>query len=135
MGDFNWRTRLVGSYFSAVGGFDDHIDIIGTHLIKSETCCAGYMYSLVLSFFNTEASNQYIDIYLNYYLTKPKLYFDQVEVMTASLYLDKVNGTYRSEKHRENWNLLMKSWNTETRELKMSYLEEQVELLKTLSNY
>ena len=93
LGDLNWRSRLVGAYFAAVKAFDDQIDIIGTHLLKSETCCVGHVYALTLAFFNKENANQYIDAYLNYYLTKPKLYFDQQIVMSASVYLDKVNST------------------------------------------
>jgi hypothetical protein len=34
LGDFNWRTRLVGAYFAAVKGYEDLIDIIGIHLLK-----------------------------------------------------------------------------------------------------
>lgn len=38
LGDFNWRTRLVGSYFAAVKDYKELIDIIGIHLLKSEVC-------------------------------------------------------------------------------------------------
>lgn len=92
------------------------------------------MYALVLSFFNTEASNRYIDTYLEYYLTKPKLYFDQQYVMSACLYLDQVNGTSNSEKHLENWNSLKKTWDIEDRKPSIDYFEEQVSILKQLNN-
>lgn len=134
LGELNWRMRLVGAYFSAVKNFEDQVDIIGTHLLKSQTCCVGHMYALVLSFFNTEASNRYIDTYLEYYLTKPKLYFDQQKVMSARLYLDQVNGTSTSEKHLENWNSLKKTWNIEDRKPTIEYFEEQVSILKQLNN-
>jgi hypothetical protein len=93
LGDFNWRTRLVGAYFAAVKGYTDLIDVIGIHLLKSEVCCVGHIYALVLAFFNTQKSTEYLTQYLNYYLTTPHLYFDQKSVMEAILYLDKVNGT------------------------------------------
>ena len=93
LGDFNWRTRLVGSYFAAVKGYTNLIEIIGIHLLKSEVCCVGHIYALVLAFFNTPESREYLTKYLNYYLTTPSLYFDQKNVMEAILYLDKVNGT------------------------------------------
>jgi hypothetical protein len=31
LGDFNWRTRLVGAYFAAIKGYHKLIDIIGNH--------------------------------------------------------------------------------------------------------
>ncbi len=39
LGDFNWRSRLVGTYFSAVKNFQGQIDIIGYTFLKSELCC------------------------------------------------------------------------------------------------
>src|SRR4051812_1169568 len=63
LGDFNWRTRLVGAYFAAVKGYKELIDIIGTHLLKSEVCCVGHIYALVLAFFDGEDSMQYLNRY------------------------------------------------------------------------
>jgi hypothetical protein len=103
LGDFNWRTRLVGSYFTAVKEYRDLIDIIGTHLLKSEVCCVAHIYALTLSFFNEERCVQYLNKYLDYYLTKPSLYFDQKFVMESILYLDKENKTDHFTKHKENW--------------------------------
>jgi hypothetical protein len=88
LGDFNWRTRLVGAYFSAVKGYTEFIDIIGVHLLKSELCCVGHIYALTLAYFNTEKSIQYLNTYLDYYLTRPELHFDQKIVMEAMLFLD-----------------------------------------------
>jgi hypothetical protein len=106
LGDFNWRTRLVGAYFAAVKGYTDLIDIIGIHLLKSEVCCVGHIYALVLAFFNTPVSREYLIKYLNYYLTTPSLYFDQKWVMQAILYLDKINASNNFTEQLVNWNLL-----------------------------
>lgn len=54
LGDFNWRTRLVSSYFSAVKDYRGLINIIGTHLLKSEVCCVGHIYALTLVFLRQE---------------------------------------------------------------------------------
>jgi len=108
LGDFNWRTRLVGSYFSAVKDYRELIDIIGTHLLKSEVCCVGHIYALTLAFFNDKECIQYLNRYLEYYLTKPSLYFDQKYVMEAVLYLDKVNSTDYFSGHLDNWKTLQK---------------------------
>lgn len=131
LGDLNWRSRLVGSYFAAFKTFDDQIDIIGTHLLKNETCCVGHMYALTLAFFNKENANKYIDTYLENYLTKPKLYFDQQIVMAASIYLDKVNGTSNSERHLDNWQQLMQAWNSD-KTLSTDYFEENIDILRSL---
>lgn len=112
LGDFNWRTRLVGSYFAAVKDHTDLIDIIGTHFLKSEVCCVGHIYALTLAFFNNEKSIYYLNTYLDYYLTKPNLYFDQEYAMEALLYLDKINGTKLISKHINTWKSLQKAKKT-----------------------
>lgn len=100
LGDFNWRPRLVGSYVSAVKGYDSLIDIIGVHLLKSELCCVGHIYALTLAFFNTDKSIEYLDRYLSYYLTRPELYFDQGPVLEALLYIDSINHTSLASQHK-----------------------------------
>ncbi|SHN23972.1 DUF6000 family protein [Chitinophaga sp. CF418] len=126
LGDFNWRTRLVGSYFAAVKGYNQLIDIIGTHLLKSEVCYVGHIYALTLAFFNTEKSIQYLDRYLAYYLTKPELYFDQKDVMEALLFLDKQNGTPNSAKHEDSWKKFQDGRNKQDK----NYLEGLTNMLK-----
>ena len=106
LGDFNWRTRLVGSYFAAVKDYRELIDIIGNHLLKSEVCCVGHIYALTLAFFNDESCTQYLNRYLDYYLTKPSLYFDQKFVMEALLFLDKENKTDYFSGHLGKWKTL-----------------------------
>lgn len=103
LGDFNWRTRLVGAYFSAVKGFRNQVDIIGTHFLKSEVCCVGHIYTIVLAFYNDEKTDKYLNEYLDYYLQKPDLYFDQENALRAVAYLDKINGTNNTQKHLTNW--------------------------------
>lgn len=106
LGDFNWRTRLVGAYFAAVKGYEELVDIIGIHLLRSEVCCVGHVYAVVLAFFNTTKSADFLCRYLEYYLTKPALYFDQAAVMEAIFYLDDVYETNNFGRHIEQWNLL-----------------------------
>jgi hypothetical protein len=106
LGDFDWRPRLVGAYFVAVKGYHELTDVIGIHLLKSETCCVGHIYAQALAFFNTEKSVQYLHTYLDYYLTRPKLYFDQESVLIALLFLSKDGETSHLQKHLDNWKLL-----------------------------
>ncbi len=109
LGDFNWRTRLVGAYFAAVKGYRQLIDIIGVNLLKSEVCCVGHIYTLTLTFFKTDKSVEFLNKYLDYYLTTPSLYFDQKTVMEAFLYLDKTDNTETFKRHLKNWRLLEQS--------------------------
>ena len=89
LGEFNWRTRITGAYFAAVNVCREFEDTIGTLLLKSEVCYAGGGYCLALASFGTEKSVNYLKQYLNYYLGRIDLYFDQAEALCALWYLDK----------------------------------------------
>lgn len=129
LGDFNWRTRLVGAYFSAIINYTDSIDIIGVHLLKSEVCCVGHIYALVLASFNTNSGTSYLNQYLDYYLSQPHLYFDQEYVMNAIVYLDKINNTQQVEQHKNNWHNMQQKRRT----IEQQKTEELAELLKKLT--
>jgi hypothetical protein len=75
LGDFNWRTRLVGAYFSAVKNYKEQIEIIGTHFLKSEVCCVGHIYSLVLASYNDEKNIKIFDRLFRLLLTKTRTLF------------------------------------------------------------
>ena len=103
LGDFNWRTRQTGAFFAAITDQKQFIKPIGEHLLKSEVCYAGRVYCMVLASFNTSICVDYLNTYLNYYLTRTDLWFDQMEAMQATLYLDKINQTQYFEQHHQPW--------------------------------
>ena len=103
LGDFDWRTRSTGAFFAAVKDKKEFIEIIGTHLIKSEVCYAGGTYAKVLAYFNDEKGNEYLERYLEYYLKQKNLYFDQGDVFQAVKYLDEINGTNNLGKYVNDW--------------------------------
>ena len=103
LGDFNWRTRQTGAFFAAIKNYNDLADIIGIHFLKSEVCYAGQVYAYTFASFNTENCINYLEQYLTYYLSKPDLWFDQLEAMEALTYLDKLNDTNLIAKHTDNW--------------------------------
>ncbi|WP_405207128.1 DUF6000 family protein [Aquimarina sp. LLG6339-5] len=103
LGDFNWRTRQTGSFFASIKNKKQFTDIIGIHLLKSEVCYAGREYAVTLSYFNTEKSINYLHQYLDYYLLKPELPFDQYSVISALKYLDELNNTNHISKHIDSW--------------------------------
>lgn len=129
LGDFNWRTRIVGAYFSAIESYVELEDIIGTHLLKSEVCYAGGGYCLALASFNTENGLEYLKKYLDYYLTRKDLHFDQFEALSALNWMDKQNGTKVMDgylpKFRE-WHSNQHGSNTE---LNFSAFDKQIKSL------
>ncbi len=100
LGDFNWRTRIVGAYFAALKNLVEFEESIGTHLLKSEVCYAGRGYCLALASFGTENSKKYLKTYLDYYLMQKDLWFDQSDALSALFWID--------EKEAEKYDLL---WN------------------------
>lgn len=87
--DFNWRTRITGAFFSAINKYQEFEDIIGRHLLKSEVCYSGSGYCLALATFSTENAKGYLVKYLDYYLDRKDLWFDQAIAFCALEYLDK----------------------------------------------
>lgn len=108
LGDFNWRTRSTGAYFCTITGKSKFIDIIGTHLLKSEVCYAGSHYALALCSFNNKKSRYYLNTYLNYYLNQVDLEFDQSFIISVIKYLDELNDTNDLEKHKNAWHIFKK---------------------------
>ncbi len=107
LGDFNWRTRTVGAYLSALKNYENQIDIIGIHLLKSEVCYAGDLYAMVLAYYNTPKTVEYLNKYLDYYLQRPDLYFDQENVLETVAYLDIINQTGHLSRHLNEWNIML----------------------------
>lgn len=131
LGDFNWRTRQTGAYFAAITNRDQYIEAIGTHLLKSEVTYAGSIYCTVLSYFNTNID--YLNTYLEYYLGKPDLWFDQREAMQAIAYLDKINNTNHLEHHWDNWLKFISNKPYWEEEITTERLEKQIEVIKAIA--
>ena len=64
-------------------------EIIGNHLLKSEVCYAATGYCLALANFGTAKSKNYLKKYLDYYLTRKDLWFDQGDALAALFWMDK----------------------------------------------
>jgi hypothetical protein len=111
LGDFNWRTRIVGAYFAAINNYKEVEDIIGKHLLKSEVCYAGAGYCLALAAFNTGKAKDYLTAYLEYYLDRKDLWFDQSDAFCALEYLDNEQASRLIDKwdsfvsDKEHWSL------------------------------
>lgn len=135
LGDFDWRTRQTGAFFSAITNRKQFIDIIGTHLLKSEVCYAGAIYCKVFASFNLPKCVEYLNLYLDYYLTKPDLWFDQREAMEAILYLDRMNSTHHFDRHISNWTEFIKNKPYWEKEITTDNLEKQLIIIETVKKY
>jgi len=98
LADFNWRTRSVGAILAASIGYREAIDVIGKHLLKSEICYAGKSYAVSLAAMEGDDSVNYLCEYLDYYLDRKDLYYDQSEVYSALRYLDEDVTSYYKDK-------------------------------------
>ena len=93
LGEFDWRPRIAGAYFAAISRCVEVEDVIGTHLLKSEVCYAGCGYCIALAAFETRSAQQYVRKYLDYYLQRSDLDFDQSCAIGALAYMDKIHGS------------------------------------------
>lgn len=111
LGDFNWRTRIAGAFFSAINVYKEAEEIIGKHLLKSEVTYAGSGYCLALAAFQTEKAKDYLIAYLDYYLDRKDLWFDQADAFCALEYIDKDQANRLVDKwnsfvtDKEHWSL------------------------------
>ena len=137
LGDFNWRTRIVGAIFSAIMNYKSFEEQIGTLLLKSEVTYAANGYVLALARFNSSKSVEYLRQYLDHYLNQKDLWFDQDDVMATLKWLDNQNGTTNHLDFLDNWNKFTsdkENWNLDKAyqriQNEMSAIEELSELAK-----
>ena len=103
--------------------------------MKSEVCYAGGIYCKVLASFNTEKSIEYLNLYLEYYLTKKDLWFDQREVMESILYLDEINGTNNFQKHYKNWLEFIQNKPNWKNEIETENTKKEIEIILNIRKY
>jgi hypothetical protein len=90
LAEFGWQSRLAGAYYAAINDYRQFEDVIGAHLLKSEVCFAGAGYCVALASFGSSDAKSYLKRYLDYYLGRPDLFFDQAEALCALKYIDPI---------------------------------------------
>lgn len=90
---YNWRERIVGGWFAGLKGWRQFESVIGQLLLASELCYAGQGYCFALACFADEPSRGYLTQYLDHYLARPELYYDQTEALCALMWVDDRHGT------------------------------------------
>jgi len=106
IGQPNWQERIVGAFFCAIENLTEFEDIIGVHFLKSELVHQGKGFALALASFNSIKSIDYLKKYLDYYLTRKDLYYEQNYAMSALKWIDektKSDHTKEYEKKYSEW--------------------------------
>lgn len=88
-----WREQLVGSWLCGLKGWHRFGPVIGDLLVASKTCFAGQGHCFALACFATEAGASQLTQYLEKFLPRPDLAYDQEWAMPALLWIDEQRGT------------------------------------------
>jgi hypothetical protein len=83
-----WRERYTAAWLIAVAGRTGFRARLGELLLASEVCYAGVAYSVALATFGTTADAELLARYLDHYLRRPDLYYDQPAAIGALLHID-----------------------------------------------
>ncbi|MFF4310770.1 DUF6000 family protein [Streptomyces sp. NPDC001507] len=86
--DRGWRERKTAAWLVAVAGRSEFRDRLGELLLASEGPYAGMAYCVALATFGTRADADLLVVYLDRYLRRPDLYYDQEAALGALLLLD-----------------------------------------------
>ncbi|MFE6081565.1 DUF6000 family protein [Streptomyces virginiae] len=83
-----WRERLTAAWLVAAARRTEFRERLGEMLLASEVCLAGSAYCVALATFATAADADLPAAYLDRYLRRPDLDYDQPAAMGALLHLD-----------------------------------------------
>ncbi|MCM2580053.1 DUF6000 family protein [Streptomyces meridianus] len=94
--DCGWRERRTAAWLIAISGRTEFRERLGELLTASEVCCTGQAYCIALCTFGTPADAGLLVSYLDRYLRRPDLHYDQAPALGALLHLDARLGTDRA---------------------------------------
>ncbi|MDX3354078.1 DUF6000 family protein [Streptomyces sp. ME01-24h] len=83
-----WRERRTATWLVAVSRRTEFRERLGELLLASEVCCAGLAYCVALASFGTPHDSELLVAYLDRYLRRPDLAYDQTAAMGALLFID-----------------------------------------------
>ncbi len=90
---YEWRSRLTAAWLIGVDRRASYRERIGALLLDSEVCFAGEGYCFALARLGTGADAELLVAYLDRYLARPELDYDQASALGALLRLDAELGT------------------------------------------
>ncbi|MFJ9711377.1 DUF6000 family protein [Streptomyces sp. NPDC101234] len=83
-----WRERKTAAWLIAVARRTEFRERLGEMLLASEVCFAGSAYCVTFATFATPADAELLAAYLDRYLRRPELSYDQPAALGALLHLD-----------------------------------------------
>ncbi|MEU2308789.1 DUF6000 family protein [Streptomyces misionensis] len=96
-----WRERRTAAWLVAVSRRTEFREHLGALLLASEVCCVGLAYCVVLASFGTARDADLLAAYLDRYLCRPDLAYDQAVVMGALQFIDLNLGGGQADRFRE----------------------------------
>ncbi|MFD5313771.1 DUF6000 family protein [Streptomyces ardesiacus] len=94
-----WRERRTAAWLIAVSRRTEFRERLGELLLASEVCCTGLAYCVALASFGTPDDADHLATYLDRYLRRPDLDYDQLVAMGALLYIDLNLGGHRAARY------------------------------------
>jgi hypothetical protein len=107
LAEADWRPRVVGAAYVAAVRAHEHTELMGRLLLRSDVCFAGHAYCVAFAVLNRPECIGFLGQYLDYYLSKPQLQFDQGSALAAVIYLDEINGTDLASPRMQQWEVFV----------------------------
>jgi hypothetical protein len=98
---YEWRSRFTAAWLIGVGRRATFRERIGDLLLASEFCFSGSAYCFALARFDTHADAEILTAYLDRYLPRTDLRYDQPAALGALLRLDARLGTHHADRFAE----------------------------------
>ncbi|MFE9928899.1 DUF6000 family protein [Streptomyces sp. NPDC005533] len=98
---YEWRSRLTAAWLIGVDRRERFRARIGDLLLASEVCYSGGAYCFALARFGTHADAEILAAYLDRYLPRTDLRYDQPAALGALLHLDARLGTHHADRFTE----------------------------------
>ncbi len=98
---YEWRSRLTAAWLIGVGRRATFRERIGDLLLASEFCFSGRGYCFALARLGTHADAEILSSYLDRYLPRTDLRYDQPAALGALLRLDAHLGTHHADHFTE----------------------------------
>ncbi|CAM5258860.1 hypothetical protein STENM223S_03035 [Streptomyces tendae] len=95
---YEWRSRLTAAWLIGVDRRARFRERLGDLLLASEVCFSGGAYCFALARFGTPADAEILTAYLDRYLPRTDLRYDQPAALGALLRLDARLGTHHADR-------------------------------------
>ncbi|PKV82653.1 DUF6000 family protein [Streptomyces sp. TLI_146] len=95
---YEWRSRLTGAWLIGVGRRESFRERIAGLLLASEVCYSGAGYCFALARFATREDSEILTAYLDHYLARTDLHYDQGAALGALLHLDARLATHYADR-------------------------------------